>query len=150
MAEPEPTGEPLDEVEQKTIQAIAQQNATSYSSLFKTLAQDFPGLIDKLLNPRMMEKNEYQGMVPSLNFGNFSDDPTGLISDLQYTLVASYMRSYKNGWLTDNLVKKKAGEWMVDVETTKAMGTERINKMFFGTEIGMTIKKPPAKMFETK
>lgn len=150
MAEPEPTGEPLDEVEQKTIQAIAQQNATSYSSLFKTLAQDFPGLIDKLLNPRMMEKNEYQGLVPSLNFGNFSDDPTGLISDLQYTLVASYMRSYKNGWLTDNLVKKKAGEWMVDVETTKAMGAERINKMFFGTDIGLTIKKPPAKMFETK
>jgi hypothetical protein len=124
----------------------ARASSTAYSSIGKSIAETAPGLVDKLVNPKLLEDNSYDGLIPSLNFGNFTDDPTGLITSLQATLAFDYMRSANEGWLTYDLAKKSHAQWTVDIESSKGRGADRIAKLFFSQEIGVTLKKEKSKL----
>lgn len=127
--------------DQNTLDSVARQAANVYSSLGRELAKDQPGLIDKLVNPKYISDSPYHGIMPNLNFGNFSDDPTGVLSDLQAEILFLLMDMANNYWVEDWLVKKHGAIWTVNIEETKGRGPERLSKLFFSHEVGVTMKK---------
>ena len=135
----------MDSAEKNTLDTIARAQANQMSSIGKSLAENAPGLVDKLVNPKILSNSPYHGIMPSLNFGNFSDDPSGIISDLQAEILFLLMDCANNGWLEDWLAMKHAAAWTVSVEESKGRGNERLSRMFFGQEIGVTLKKEKPK-----
>lgn len=134
-----------EQMEKPTLDAIARNIANQMSSVGKSLAENAPGLVDKLVNPKIIADSPYHGILPSLNFGNFTDDPSGVVSDLQAEILFLMMDASNNGWLEDWMAKKHAAAWTVTVEESKGRGNERMSRLFFGQEVGVTLKKEKPK-----
>lgn len=137
--------EQMESAEKNTLDTIARAQANQMSSIGKSLAENSPGLVDKLVNPKILGNSPYHGVMPSLNFGNFSEDATGVISDLQAEILFLLMDCATNGWLEDWLAMKHGAAWTVSVEESKGRGPERLSRLFFGQEIGVTLKKEKPK-----
>jgi len=148
--EQQPQNNEAEHYAQTTLDTIARQQANIRAPIGQSLADSAPGLVDKLVNPKVIPDSPYHGIIPNLNFGNYTDDPTGILGGLMAELLFTYMDAANQLWLDDRLAKKCAAAWTVDVEESKGRGNERMIKLFFGQSTELKIKTDKPNMFENK
>jgi len=137
-----------EKLETGTLEQIMRREANVLSSMGKSLADSAPHLVDKLVNPKAHIGNHYEAMLPSLNFGNFTDDASGIIGSMHAQLLFMFMKGAKQGWLLDDLAYDEVGRWTEEVEESKGRGSERMAKLFFSETAQITLKKEKPKPFK--
>lgn len=128
-------------IERQTLDTILRNQATQWSNIYRNMVENQPQLVDKLIGPKLMPSSPYHGIIPSINFGNFSDDPTGVISSLYANMVFNLTDCSNQGKLEPRLALKWSAKWTTNIEESKARGPERISKLFFGAEQKLTLKR---------
>lgn len=120
MAEQQPEYRDPKEVEYLRYIHDLEMLASARKDRSKNLAEEYPGLIDKISRHEDLPDSEYHAVIPRMAFANLNDFQISFITGLDEPIMNDLLYAVKQNWLPVDVAKDYGARWTVTIEATRA------------------------------